>query len=89
MDTMFIRSKPVLHTVYVATQSSAACFPRSQSSHDIWKVILTNWTYVYAGPPDYAQVDQGISYISKEMSANIDQYGVKIVAAPIETKGLI
>lgn len=89
IDTMFIRSKAVLHMVDVATHFSAACFLRSQSSEDIWKAILANWIYSYAGPPDIFHVDQGSAYISKEMRSNMETYGVRIREAPIETPGSI
>lgn len=89
MNTKFIRSKPVLHMVDVATHFSAATFLRSQSAAEIWNAVLANWVYVYAGPLDVMHVDQGSSYISNEMRGNLGGSGVKIIEAPIETPGAI
>lgn len=64
MDTLLIHSKPALHMEDVATHFSAATFLRSQSTRDIWKAVLMNCVYVYAGPPDAIIVDQRSAYIS-------------------------
>ena len=89
IDTMYIDSKPVLHLVDESTHYVAACFLKSQSANDIWKAIMRLWILAYMGPPDYLYVDQGSSYISKEMRANAEAAGIELKEAPIENPGSI
>lgn len=89
IDTMFLHNRPVLHMVDTATHFCAASFLRSQSSSEIWRTILSQWSHVYAGPPDYLKVDQGSNYTSKEMRANMDAAGIRLREAPIESPGAI
>lgn len=49
IDTMFIQNLPIMHMVDAATQFRAASFPRSNAIRDIWKTILAQWSFLYAG----------------------------------------
>ena len=89
VDTMFIESRAVLHMVDEATHFMAACFLRSQSASDIWKAIVRLWILTYMGPPNYLAIDQGSSYISKEMKSNAEAAGISMIEAPIENPGSI
>lgn len=89
IDTMFLHSKPVLHMVYMATHFCAACFHRNQSAAAIWTSIHTPWTLVYIGPPDHLTVDQGSSYVSREIRAILEADGVTLQEAAIENLGAI
>lgn len=89
VDTMFIRGRPVIHMVDMATHFSAAAFLRNQSSSEVWKAIQGLWNLVYMGPPDFLMVDQGTNYTSQELRGNLDAHGITLQEAPIETPGAI
>lgn len=89
VDTMFIRGKPVLHMVDLATHFCAAAFLKNQSTNSIWKTIQGLWNLVYVGPPDHLSVDQGTKYVSKEMRENLAAEGVTLHEAPVENPGTI
>lgn len=73
--------------VDVAKHFRSACFLRKESSAEILKAILTNWLFIYTGPPDIIQVDQSSLHVSKEMKENFRDYGQEISEAPIEAQG--
>lgn len=67
----------------------AASFLSTQSRKEIWRTILSYWSMVYAGPPDYLRVDQCSAHTSKEMRENLGAADVKLKEAQIETAGTI
>lgn len=89
VDRRFIHSKPVLHIVDLATHFSAATFLQRQTTSEIWRLIFTMCNVVYIGPPDYFSVDQGTAYTSHEMRTNLDDEGITLIEALIETPGKI
>lgn len=89
VDTMFLHGLPVFHMVDAATHFCAASFLRTQATSYIWKKIQIICTLVYLGPPDYLNVDQGSSYVSKEMISNLEESGTKLKEAPVENPGTI
>lgn len=89
VDTMFIHNRPVCHLVDQATHFSAATFLRNQTTKTIWDCISKMWMRVYLGPPDFLSVDQGSSYVSKQMKSNCQAEGITLREAPIENPGSI
>lgn len=83
VDTMFLLVKPVLHMIDMATHFSAATLLRSQSAKEIWPTIQSLWSLVYIGPPDHLTVDQGTSYVRKEMRSNLDTARVTLHEAAV------
>lgn len=47
------------------------------------------WILSYLGPPDLITVDQGSSYVSKEMRSKCEASGIRLLEAPIENPGSI
>lgn len=89
VDAMFLLGRPVHHIIDMATHFCAAPFLKSQSAREIWTKIQLLWTLVYSGPSDHLSVDQGSSFISREMRANLESDGVTLHEAPIENPGSI
>lgn len=82
IETVFIDERPVLHMVHKGIHFSVASFLKSQTTQEIWRMLLQLWSLLYLGPPDFSVVDQGSNYTSKEMRENLDAegFGLKEVA---------
>lgn len=84
-----MESRSVIHLVDEATYFSAATFLQNQTTSEIGKTITRLWIHSYMGPPYYLVVDQGSSYITKEIKSNLEASGVALDEALIETSGSI
>lgn len=84
---MWIEGMPVVHMVDKATHFCAARCVGRQTVTDIWKSIRLMWTFLYFGPPDYLDMDQGSNYKSREFKAGAAAEGIIMLEAPIETRG--
>lgn len=79
IETMFIKSKKVWHGADVTTHfCSAACLRRITTT-DIWRQIRTMWIFLYTGPPEFLNVDQGSAYNSHHMKWNLARKGSRIL----------
>lgn len=83
VDTMFLKTRPVMHLNDEPTHFSAASFMKTQSATDTWKAILRLWLDAYMGPPDAFYVEQGSAYVSREVKSAITASGITIDEAPI------
>lgn len=89
VDTMFINALPVLHMVDESTHFQAACYLKSQTTEEICKSLHQLWILLYLGPLDFSSVDQGSSYIFKEMKSNCEAFGITLHGEMIENTGSI
>lgn len=79
---MFLNSKPDLHLMDESAHCSTACVLKNQSSREIWKQT-SNLCFMTYMPPDHLAVDQGSTYISQEMKANVEAAGVGPTQLPL------
>lgn len=89
MDTILIRSRPVI-MVDQASHFSAAAFLKIQTVSKVFKSIYGLWNLVYLGTTDLLMVYQGSNDISKEFKENfVEIKEITIDEATIETLGSI
>lgn len=72
-----------------ANHLCAATFLHSQSTKEIWRRIQEMWTLVYVGPPGFTTINEGYSYICKEMRENLEAKGIDLEKEPVEHPGRI
>lgn len=63
IDKMYLDEQPVLHIVYQATHLCSTVFLLNQTSHHVWRCVVSSWSHAYCGPPDLLHVDQGTTYV--------------------------
>lgn len=89
MDTSFLLGNPVLLMVYMATHFTATCFLPSQIEVEICAAIEILCTLVYVGPPEHLTLQQGTSYIRRDMRSNLGADGLTLLEAAVENPGAI
>jgi hypothetical protein len=82
---MYLLEQPVLRVVDEATHFSSAMFLPSMTAKDTWNTLMTCWSDIYLGPPEFLRIDQGANFVAQLFQDKASEHVISQLKAPMES----